>query len=91
MNQIVPDEARPIWCCTCQKDVQARLTDGREIYPHRHDLAALEEADFLASRLLQRQYILDAGNMRVKVDRSFGPDDVILEIVNPPELEVIEV
>jgi hypothetical protein len=54
-------------------------------------LAALEEADFLASRLLQRQYILDAGNMRVKVDRSFGPDDVILEIVNPPELEVIEV
>jgi hypothetical protein len=26
--------------------------------------AALEEADFLATRLRQRTYILDAGNMR---------------------------
>jgi hypothetical protein len=38
---IVPREVVTIWCCTCQKDVPARLTDGREIYPHRPDLAAL--------------------------------------------------
>ncbi len=30
---------RTIWCCACLKDVEARLTDGREIYPHRPDLA----------------------------------------------------
>ena len=30
-----------IFCCTCDKDVQARLTDGKEIYPHRGDLASL--------------------------------------------------
>lgn len=28
-----------IWCCGCQWDVKARLTDGREVYPHRKDLA----------------------------------------------------
>jgi hypothetical protein len=32
---------RKIWCCGCNEDVQARLTDGREIYPHRRDLAGL--------------------------------------------------
>lgn len=31
----------PIHCCGCEKSVQARLTDGREIYPHRPDLFAL--------------------------------------------------
>lgn len=30
-----------IYCCGCQKDVEARLTDGREIYPHRSDLYGL--------------------------------------------------
>jgi hypothetical protein len=30
-----------LYCCGCQKDVQARLTDGREVYPHRPDLAGL--------------------------------------------------
>lgn len=30
-----------IWCCGCGKDVAARLTDGREIYPHRDDLHSL--------------------------------------------------
>jgi hypothetical protein len=29
---------REIYCCGCSKDVQARLTDGAEIYPHRPDL-----------------------------------------------------
>ena len=33
--------ARALWCCGCNADVQARLTDGREIYPHRGDLAGL--------------------------------------------------
>lgn len=27
-----------IYCCTCQKDIPARLTKGKEIYPHRNDL-----------------------------------------------------
>lgn len=27
-----------IYCCGCGTDVGARLTDGREIYPHRPDL-----------------------------------------------------
>ena len=30
-----------IYCCGCKKDVNARLTDGREIYLHRPDLYAL--------------------------------------------------
>lgn len=30
---------KEIYCCGCQKDVQARLTYGSEIYPHREDLA----------------------------------------------------
>ena len=30
-----------LWCCGCQSDVSARLTDGTEIYPHRPDLAGL--------------------------------------------------
>jgi hypothetical protein len=33
--------ARSIHCCGCQKDVPARLTDGREIYPHRGELHGL--------------------------------------------------
>jgi len=32
---------REIRCCGCGKKVQARLTDGKEIYPHREDLADL--------------------------------------------------
>lgn len=30
-----------IYCCGCSADVEARLTDGREIYPHRPDLYEL--------------------------------------------------
>lgn len=30
-----------IYCCACAKDVEARLTDGKEIYPHRPDLKSL--------------------------------------------------
>lgn len=30
-----------IYCCYCTKDVKPRLTDGREIYPHRKDLSNL--------------------------------------------------
>ncbi|WP_020472388.1 zinc-finger-containing protein [Zavarzinella formosa] len=30
-----------LYCCGCQKDVPARLTDGREVYPHRPDLFGL--------------------------------------------------
>ena len=30
-----------IRCCGCQKKVEARLTDGSEIYPHRKDLYSL--------------------------------------------------
>lgn len=28
-----------IWCCSCSRDVEARLTSGAEVYPHRPDLA----------------------------------------------------
>ena len=34
-------EGRRIYCCGCQQDVDARLTDGGEIYPHRPDLKSL--------------------------------------------------
>lgn len=27
-----------LWCCQCQSDVDARLTSGAEVYPHRPDL-----------------------------------------------------
>jgi len=30
-----------IYCCGCEKEVDARLTDGSEIYPHRPDLYKL--------------------------------------------------
>lgn len=30
-----------IWCCGCGDHVEARLTDGGEVYPHRPDLKAL--------------------------------------------------
>ena len=33
--------AMKIYCCGCQKDVDARLTSGAEIYPHRPDLHSL--------------------------------------------------
>lgn len=32
---------REIYCCGCSADVEARLTNGREIYPHRRDLGDL--------------------------------------------------
>ncbi len=27
-----------IYCCDCKKNIYAILTDGSDIYPHRHDL-----------------------------------------------------
>ena len=30
-----------IYCVGCEKNVEARLTSGEEIYPHRHDLFRL--------------------------------------------------
>lgn len=30
-----------LWCCQCQTDVDARLTSGAEVYPHRPDLASV--------------------------------------------------
>src|SRR4051812_9276717 len=27
-----------LYCCGCSLDISARLTDGREVYPHRPDL-----------------------------------------------------
>lgn len=27
-----------IYCCWCKKEVDARLVNGKTIYPHRHDL-----------------------------------------------------
>ena len=30
---------KSIFCCECDKDVDARLTNGKEIYPHRQDLS----------------------------------------------------
>lgn len=32
---------RQIWCCGCDGDVAARLTNGAEVYPRRRDLAKL--------------------------------------------------
>lgn len=32
---------RSIWCCACNCDINARLTNGKEIYPHRKDLYSL--------------------------------------------------
>lgn len=32
---------RAIYCCGCEKEISARLTDGGEIYPHRPDLKVL--------------------------------------------------
>lgn len=30
-----------IYCCACKNKIEARLTDGIEVYPHRQDLASL--------------------------------------------------
>lgn len=32
---------KKIWCCECQADINARLANGEEIYPHRPDLFEL--------------------------------------------------
>lgn len=40
MNAVPPKIfTRKIWCCECQRDVDARLADGREVYPGHEDLA----------------------------------------------------
>ncbi len=33
---------RQIYCCGCNSEVAARLTNGAEIYPHRSDLHSLK-------------------------------------------------
>lgn len=35
-------DTRQIYCCECSSMVEARLTTGREIYPHRNDLWTLK-------------------------------------------------
>ena len=30
-----------IYCCKCKMHIEARLTNGKEVYPHRDDLHAL--------------------------------------------------
>ena len=37
-SPVQPVVMRLIRCCGCGDKVQARLTDGSEIYPHRKDL-----------------------------------------------------
>ncbi len=32
---------KTIYCCGCERKIDARLTDGAEIYPHRPDLSQL--------------------------------------------------
>lgn len=34
-------DTKEIYCCACERNVEARLTDGAEIYPHRPDLSTL--------------------------------------------------
>ncbi|MCD1266915.1 hypothetical protein B5M44_21955 [Shinella sumterensis] len=34
-------KTKTIFCCGCQRDVEARLTSGRETYSHRRDLHEL--------------------------------------------------
>jgi hypothetical protein len=34
-------ETKTIYCCGCRCDTQARLTGGKEVYPHRTDLYPL--------------------------------------------------
>lgn len=35
---VLAETTRLIYCCGCERNVRARLTDGREIYPGRKDL-----------------------------------------------------
>lgn len=35
----LPENQRRIWCCACDAYIVARLTNGKEIYPRRPDLA----------------------------------------------------
>jgi len=39
LNQkLQPAPIRSIYCCACRKDIEAYLTNGAEVYPHREDL-----------------------------------------------------
>jgi hypothetical protein len=35
------NKTKLIYCCKCGKEINARLTTGKEIYPHRNDLKKL--------------------------------------------------
>jgi hypothetical protein len=41
MNVAVDTVVGRIWCCAYNCNIDARLTDGGEIYPHRADLKSL--------------------------------------------------
>lgn len=41
MTTPITSDSRTIYCTGCEKDVEARLTDGKERYPHRTDLYEL--------------------------------------------------
>lgn len=40
-SRLPVERMRNIWCCGCTATVTARLTNGREVYPHRRDLHSL--------------------------------------------------
>jgi len=41
MTNQTTQETKQLWCCGCGKDSTANLVSGKEIYPHRPDLATL--------------------------------------------------
>ena len=41
MSDWISVDKRTLYCAGCERDVEARLTDGQEIYPHRTDLYSL--------------------------------------------------
>lgn len=63
-----------IYCCGCQCDVDARLTSGVEIYPHRKDLASL------------RFYKCDACGNYVGCHRNRKSDAIPLGIIPTEEI-----
>lgn len=63
-----------IYCCGCKREVQPRLTNGREVYPHRKDLA---RAPF---------WICDTCNNYVGCHRKSNDPTRPLGVIPTPEL-----
>ena len=40
-NNALKGKSIVIWCCECAQAVNAKLTSGKKIYPHRKDLAGI--------------------------------------------------